>query len=299
MKDSKNYSVGEIAKLCGISARQLRYYDQIGIIRPAYRNPDNGYRYYDEDQLELFFLLAELRNIGISNDSVQRMFANRDVEQLIQELQINLAMVESEIQALLSRYRNIVNALVTNTKAFAYLNGQAAIESPDYMQYWVSISRIPETKILYMTFEDDAEFGDRNEYVRRSAALTKLADGMGLKLADTKLYIRNHVDISQLYDGTCAEKGCYEFAREIMTKNVPEDPGCIRTYGGFNAVCTINVGWGTSINDAYRILGRWASDHKTALADTAIEERMIDAFTVTDPERYVTRLMIPLAGSFD
>ena len=36
----KTYTIGEMAKICGISARQLRYYDQIGVIRPNYRNPD-------------------------------------------------------------------------------------------------------------------------------------------------------------------------------------------------------------------------------------------------------------------
>ena len=56
----KTYTIGEMAKVCGISARQLRYYDQIGVIRPNYRNPDNGYRYYTEDQIELLFFLNEL-----------------------------------------------------------------------------------------------------------------------------------------------------------------------------------------------------------------------------------------------
>ena len=299
MKDSKVYSVGEIAKLCGISARQLRYYDQIGVIKPSYRNPDNGYRYYTEDQIELFFFLAELKNIGISNDSVQRLFANRDIEQLIQELQINLAVVEDEIQASLTRYRNIVNALVTNTRAMAYLNGQAAIESPDYMQYWISVTKIPETKILYMAYEDDFDFNDRNEYVKRSAALAKLAEEKGLKLADTKLHIRKNVDISQLLAGTCMEKNEYEFAREILTKNVPDNLDCIKTYGGFNAMCTINVGCGNTIKEAYAILEKWAKDHNVAMANTAIEEHMIDAFTVTDPERYVTRFILPLANSYE
>ena len=61
MKEKKLYTIGDMAKLCGISARQLRYYDQLGIIRPSYRNPDNGYRLYTDDQIEMLFFLKELK----------------------------------------------------------------------------------------------------------------------------------------------------------------------------------------------------------------------------------------------
>ena len=140
MKRPKTYSIGAMARLCGISPRQLRYYDQIGLIKPKYRNPETGYRYYTEDQIELLFFLNELRNIGISNESIPRLFINRDVEQLVQELQLNLAMVEQEIQASLNRYHSIVNALVMNTRTLAYLTGQEAIDSSRYQHFWISVN---------------------------------------------------------------------------------------------------------------------------------------------------------------
>ena len=191
MNDIKLFTIGDMAKLCGISARQLRYYDQIGVIRPSYRNPSNGYRYYTQDQIEPLFFLKELKDLGISNDSVQRLFINRDVEQLVQELQINLHSVEQEIQAALARYRNIVNALVHNTKALAYLHGQEAIESAVYGQYWISITRIPPTKILFIRYENELDHNDRNDYINRVVDLMRLAESMHLKLGDSRMFIRS------------------------------------------------------------------------------------------------------------
>lgn len=44
-------SIGEFAKLKGVSVKSLRYYDRIGILKPAYVNETTGYRYYMPEQM--------------------------------------------------------------------------------------------------------------------------------------------------------------------------------------------------------------------------------------------------------
>lgn len=292
MKEKKIYSIGELAKLCGTSPRQLRYYDQIGLIKPKFRNPDTGYRYYTEDQIEQLFFINELRHIGISNESIPRIFINRDVEQLVQELQLNLAQVEQEIQTSLNKYHNIVNALVMNTRALAYLNGQEAIDAERYQQYWVSVKWIPETRILCMPCEEEAEKEKR--YISSVVDLTRRAEQLGLTLENTKISIRYHCDISKLINGEAKTSDRYEIAREIHNKDIPEKLEGIRAFGGYNALCTVNIGMYSTLQGAYSVLHKWAEDHDISLSDTVIEEYMADAFTSTDSNRYVTRIMIPI-----
>ena len=43
--------IGLFSKLSRVSIRMLRYYDEMGLLRPAYIDPDSDYRYYREDQL--------------------------------------------------------------------------------------------------------------------------------------------------------------------------------------------------------------------------------------------------------
>jgi DNA-binding transcriptional MerR regulator len=67
-----NYTVKQLSKLAGVSPRTLRYYDSIGLLRPA-RQRDNDYRLYDEPGLlrlqqilfyrELGFPLEQIRDI--------------------------------------------------------------------------------------------------------------------------------------------------------------------------------------------------------------------------------------------
>lgn len=46
-------SIGNISRQTGVHIKSLRYYDRIGILRPAYVDPETGYRYYDFTQIRL------------------------------------------------------------------------------------------------------------------------------------------------------------------------------------------------------------------------------------------------------
>ena len=44
-------TIGEVSKMKGVGIKSLRYYDRLGILKPAYINPDTGYRYYSIEQM--------------------------------------------------------------------------------------------------------------------------------------------------------------------------------------------------------------------------------------------------------
>ena len=46
MKTRDLLSIGELSKMTGVHIKALRYYDSLGILTPAYVDPDSGYRYY-------------------------------------------------------------------------------------------------------------------------------------------------------------------------------------------------------------------------------------------------------------
>lgn len=56
-------SIGELAKLMGISVRTLRYYDAIGLLKPSAVTPA-GYRSYDERAMETLQQILFFRELG-------------------------------------------------------------------------------------------------------------------------------------------------------------------------------------------------------------------------------------------
>lgn len=58
-------TIGEVAKIKRISLKSLRYYEKIGILKPAWINPENGYRYYNSDQLLAIDMIKFLNAMDI------------------------------------------------------------------------------------------------------------------------------------------------------------------------------------------------------------------------------------------
>jgi serine/threonine protein phosphatase PrpC len=63
-------SIGDFARATGLTAKALRLYDEMGLVRPAEVDEYSGYRYYRDDQLDRARLVARLRLIGMPLDRI-------------------------------------------------------------------------------------------------------------------------------------------------------------------------------------------------------------------------------------
>ncbi|OCC11848.1 MerR family DNA-binding transcriptional regulator [Streptomyces sp. PTY087I2] len=94
----KLVTIGEFARLSRLSAKALRRYDELGLLRPALVDPVNGYRYYDPAQAEGARLVAWLRRIGMPLNRIGRVVA-LDAGAAAVEIRAYWARVEAETAA--------------------------------------------------------------------------------------------------------------------------------------------------------------------------------------------------------
>ena len=57
------YRISQFSKISGLTVKALRYYDQENILQPTFRNEDNQYRYYNEEDLKKSQLIKSLRSL--------------------------------------------------------------------------------------------------------------------------------------------------------------------------------------------------------------------------------------------
>ncbi|WP_306430758.1 MerR family transcriptional regulator [Bacillus sp. EB106-08-02-XG196] len=60
------YKISDFSKMTGFSKETLRYYAEVKLLEPAYINPENNYRYYDDGSYFLAILLVKLRRFGFT-----------------------------------------------------------------------------------------------------------------------------------------------------------------------------------------------------------------------------------------
>lgn len=66
------YNVGSLAKLAGVSARTLRYYDKINLLQPE-RVLENGYRIYGQKEVNMLQQILFYRELGVPLDEIKRI----------------------------------------------------------------------------------------------------------------------------------------------------------------------------------------------------------------------------------
>ncbi len=124
--------IGKMAALNRISISTLRLYDEKGLLKPRYIDPDTGYRYYSIDQNARLNMIVYMKELGMSLSQIRKSLEKEDIS-LIEELlsqkneQIHQQMRELKAQhdaverAILSieRYRK---SPVTGTFSLEYID---------------------------------------------------------------------------------------------------------------------------------------------------------------------------------
>ena len=94
------YRIGEFASLSGVSAKTLRFYDEIGLFRPASVDSRTGYRHYHPEQLQEVASILALKQLGVSladvRDLISRPGSVQDRKGLLLELKCT---IEQSIEA--------------------------------------------------------------------------------------------------------------------------------------------------------------------------------------------------------
>ncbi|MEU7636358.1 MerR family transcriptional regulator [Streptomyces sp. NPDC039016] len=90
------FSIGDFARYGRVSARMLRHYDAIGLLRPARTDPVTGYRFYAAAQLARLNRVIALKDLGFS---LQQVAAILDEQVDVAELRGMLRLRQAELAA--------------------------------------------------------------------------------------------------------------------------------------------------------------------------------------------------------
>ena len=82
MKEEQYYSIGKASKICDVSARMLRYYEEIGLIKPDRISEENGYRYYTISTMRDVQAIRYLAAQGFSLEEIRQALINDDLNML-------------------------------------------------------------------------------------------------------------------------------------------------------------------------------------------------------------------------
>lgn len=144
-------TIGDFARLGGVSARMLRHYDRLGLLRPERVDAASGYRYYAAAQLTRLNQLVALKDVGFSLDEIGGL--------------LDAAPQETE-ERLLRRRADLATAIEADRRRLAALDARLSLLSDaegEASRMAFVEKALPRLRLFQLTaqVEDAAELGER------------------------------------------------------------------------------------------------------------------------------------------
>lgn len=116
------YTVKKLSNLSGISVRTLHFYEELGLLKPAYYG-SNGYRYYEAHELLQLQQILFFKELGLTLKQIQKILNRSDFDQLL--------ALHSHREALSREKKKIDLLIKTIDKTIHHLKGSQQMQDKE------------------------------------------------------------------------------------------------------------------------------------------------------------------------
>jgi DNA-binding transcriptional MerR regulator len=232
------FKIGDFSKLSQVSVKTLRYYDEIGLIKPIEIDRFTSYRYYTASQLSRLNRILLLKDLGLSLDQIGRLLeSDLPPDQLRGMLKLRRAEIERSIEEEEARLARVA-ALINHIEQ----------ENTIMSQYDVVIKKVAPVRIasvrdVVATYSAQGELWNELEAyltqhnVKAIAPCLTIDHNDGYKERDVDL------EVCEVIDATLP------VTDRVKVRELPAVE---------QMACTVHHGPFPQLNQGYQALGQWA-----------------------------------------
>lgn len=265
------FRIGEFSSLTQVSVKTLRWYDEIGLLKPALVDAESGYRYYLARQISRLAQILILKNLGFSLEQIGIMLdGDIQVGQIRDMLQSRRNQLVGQLQAEQEKL-NMVEAWLW----------QIENEGGDSMsRYEVLIKRVEPITV----------------YSRRQVLAN---EDMAVKLLESVWNDVMAANVRKIGPSiTIYHHSEYKEQDIDMEAAIPVASGCGLKTNELppieKAACLVYYGNHEGLNSAYSALARWIEENGYLLNGFCRTLFLTCGEQEDDPDKYVTEIQAPV-----
>lgn len=281
MGQGRKFSIREVSEICNIPSKTLRYYDEIALVVPEFRDESSRYRYYSKDQIITLCIIRKLRKMGFGLKAIQCIISGNTATDLERNIETKLDEIAEEINSLERTYYSMKAFMERLKNGVDLLNIKESLEVED-----VSIETIRPTNLVY-TRKTMANYANAEVSLDRWVELSNLCDELDLKSDGSYIVTYHSNPLEQfLYTDTDIEFG-------ISVEDVGEAKE-FRTFGNFTAATAIHLGNYADIMQTHVRLVQWINKNQYRIVGPVSEEFIISPLDINNINEHVTKIIIPV-----
>jgi DNA-binding transcriptional MerR regulator len=268
------FSIGELSKLFDISIRTLRYYDEIGLLKPEFINNETNYRYYSTKQFERLNTIKYLRALDMPIVQIISFFENKDVDKMIQildEQKKTVISMKKELELIEKKIENRLNQLID-------------ANNTEYNK--INIKHIKKREIIVIR-KDISIFEDLEHPIRDLEKISSLKapiflGKIGVSISADKIKKDIYEEFSSIFI-ILEEEDFYKGKVETLEESLY---ATIRFQGTHR-----------DSRKFYKNLKKFIKDENCQITNDSIEITIIDSGITNSNSKFVTELQIPIKYS--
>ena len=265
------FSIGELSKLQSISRQTLIFYDKIGLFRPAYVDPGNGYRYYSSAQLDQLDTILIMKKLGFSLEEISQHMAHYTIESSISVLRKQLKVIQEQIDEL----------QMIKTRAEHRCSQMENILSLRDLGQSVSLETVQRQYILQQEVEppyglDEVSLATKSCFVRSFKEKLPVFFQSGARIPLENILQGRFIEASHAF---------------LPIDAGPDIDGVVELSPGL-CISTYHVGDYLSIGKAYRRLLSSCREQGVRPVSDSFEFAINDYLSTGNEAEYVTKIMI-------
>lgn len=288
MKSNKElFSVGEASRKHGVSAKTLRYYDNIGLLNPSKRKEGSDYRYYKREDMMILDLIRYYQtHCGLTLDEIKENLHFEDPQELADSFRFSESKIEEQIHDLQVKAEDIRAWRLVIEEGISYLKAPKPIsmrffEKINTLSYYTVLGDCPES---YWALEKNRPDEEESfmSLCKRTGQTT---------------YGAIYCDFRSAVKRAHYEKG--DAYRHMAIIPATFNGRQVSHLGGTLCISAIHTGEFEKIHLTYDKAFQWAKKHNIKLAGNSIERYLIDRQSTPDSSNFVTEILLPVLEEID
>ena len=279
MSKPQLYSIGKVSKICDVSPRMLRYYEQIGLIFPDHIAEPSHYRYYSMQTMRKVQVIRYLIDEGFCLEEVREVLFNEDLDHFEELFLQKIQMTQEKIEY----YHQRLDSLKS---WYALLVEGRWVQK--HRNRSISVKYIPEEH--YFKYERERLPGEADSGAYLETEYFTMSKQNGHSMVDMG-------GAFHVYYDSVAERisGTYQKMKllQIMFPNTKSRDNTV-LFGGFLALSTYHIGSTANVSNDYLRMKQWADEHCFALRGDCYERHVLDVYSTASEENFVTELLLPV-----
>jgi len=265
--------IGDFSRLSRVSVKALRYYDEIGLLKPVSVDQFSGYRYYSAEQLPRLNRILILKEMGLSLEEVAVLAAEdmpqSKITELLKAKQAELSQRLNDDRSRLAQLEQLLDTITKEGTMPAYSVTIKKLEA----------QKVASVRSIIPTYSDVTKlFGELFSQIGRfqsnfAGAPVGIYHDTEFKERDTD------VEIAMPIRGDITVTG------RLKVRELPAIA---------SAACTIHKGSFDQVGDAYKALMSWIEANRYQMAGPAREVYLQGPGPGVDPSSYVTEIQLPV-----